>query len=173
MKGGYSLFEESIPLLIPREKDEGPCPSTPHIGRLGLEQLFCLRNALRCTWLRHGPSAIRGRDQPRPTPWGASDVRWFAGACGAVRHCLRLAARRGVRCWVVEVRRCVRARHCFARRAGGCAVELWAGVHVGRGVALLAALGKCGWRHCLRLAAVEGHGFAALAAARGSSTTGG
>ena len=54
-KGGYSLSEEREfpPLHPPRERDEGPFPSTPHIGSLDLEELLSLRNRVRCTWLRH------------------------------------------------------------------------------------------------------------------------
>ena len=45
-KGGYSLSEEREypPLHPPRERDEGPSPSTPHIGSLDLEELHALRN---------------------------------------------------------------------------------------------------------------------------------
>ena len=45
-KGGCSLSEErEHPPLHPlRERDEGPSPSTPHIGSLWLEELHALRN---------------------------------------------------------------------------------------------------------------------------------
>ena len=45
VKGGYSLSQkENIPLTPPRERDEGPSPSTPHIGSLWLEELHALRS---------------------------------------------------------------------------------------------------------------------------------
>ena len=46
-RGGAILFprkENSPPLYPPRERDEGPSPSTPHIGSLDLEELHALRN---------------------------------------------------------------------------------------------------------------------------------
>ena len=43
LKGGI-LFSKRIPPFEPPEKDEGPSPSTPHIGKLGLEELHALRN---------------------------------------------------------------------------------------------------------------------------------
>ena len=73
IKGDTLFLEREYPPLSPERKDEGSCPSTPHIGRLALEELRGLRNRVRCTWLRHESSAIRCRYQPRPTPWGASD----------------------------------------------------------------------------------------------------
>ena len=39
------LFSKRIPPFEPPEKDEGPSPSTPHIGNLGLEELHALRSA--------------------------------------------------------------------------------------------------------------------------------
>ena len=42
-KGGI-LFSKRIPPLNPSEKDEGPYPSTPHIGCFWLEELHALRN---------------------------------------------------------------------------------------------------------------------------------
>ena len=68
-KGGYSLSSEreQPPLHPPRERDEGPSPSPPHIGSLDLEELLSLRNRVRCTWLRHESSAIRDNSQPRLT----------------------------------------------------------------------------------------------------------
>ena len=45
-KGGI-LFSKSIPPVYPPEKDEGPYPSTPHIGSLQLEELHALRNRVR------------------------------------------------------------------------------------------------------------------------------
>ena len=45
---GAILFprkENSPPLYPPRERDEGPSPSTPHIGSLDLEELLSLRIA--------------------------------------------------------------------------------------------------------------------------------
>ena len=53
---GAILFprkENSPPYTPPRERGEGPSPSTPHIGSFGLEELHALRNQVRCTWLRH------------------------------------------------------------------------------------------------------------------------
>ena len=93
-KGGYSLSRKRVSPLNPERKDEGSCPSTPHIGRSALEELRGLRNRVRCTWLRHESSAIRCRYQPRPTPWGASDDS-TAADCLRGRHC---RARRGWDC---------------------------------------------------------------------------
>ena len=53
-KGGI-LFPKRIPPLEPPEKGKGPCPLTPHIVSLQLEELHALRNRVRCTWLRHEP----------------------------------------------------------------------------------------------------------------------
>ena len=51
---GYSLSRKRVsPFVTPERKDEGPSPSTPHIGSFGLEELHALRNRVRCTWLRH------------------------------------------------------------------------------------------------------------------------
>ena len=69
----------------------------------------CTRCAVevRCTWLRHGSSASRYRQQPRPTPWGASDGG-SAADCGAYRrHCFARRLLAG------DART---GRHCFARR---------------------------------------------------------
>ena len=46
IKGGiFSFHRKRIsPLLPPKRKDEGPSPSTPHIGSLDLEELHALRN---------------------------------------------------------------------------------------------------------------------------------
>ena len=68
-KGGYSLSAEREypPLHPPRERDEGPSPSTPHIGSLDLEELLSLRNQVRCTWLRHESLRIVTVLQPRLT----------------------------------------------------------------------------------------------------------
>ena len=52
-KGDILFLEREYPPYTPKRKDEGPYPSTPHIGSLGLEELHALRNRVRCTWLRH------------------------------------------------------------------------------------------------------------------------
>ena len=52
-KGDILFLEREYPPYTPKRKDEGPSPSTPHIGSLGLEELHALRNRVRCTWLRH------------------------------------------------------------------------------------------------------------------------
>ena len=52
-KGGYSLSRKRVSPLNPREKGQGEAPSTPDIGSLRLEELQCLPNRVRCTWLRH------------------------------------------------------------------------------------------------------------------------
>ena len=51
-RGLFSRVREWPPLDPPRER-KGPCPLTPHIGSLYLEELHALRNQVRCTWLRH------------------------------------------------------------------------------------------------------------------------
>ena len=54
-KGDILFLEREYPPYTPKRKDEGPSPSTPYIGSLGLEELHALRNRVRCTWLRHEP----------------------------------------------------------------------------------------------------------------------
>ena len=53
IKGDILFLEREYPPYTPKRKDEGPSPSTPHIGSFGLEELHALRNQVRCTWLRH------------------------------------------------------------------------------------------------------------------------
>ena len=43
-RGIFSFSKENIPLTPPRERDEGPSPSTPHIAGLILERLHALRS---------------------------------------------------------------------------------------------------------------------------------
>ena len=43
-KGDILFLEREYPPYTPKRKDEGPSPSTPHIGSLGLEELHALRN---------------------------------------------------------------------------------------------------------------------------------
>ena len=94
-KGGYSLSRKRVSPLNPREKGRGVLPLDPaYIDSLLLEELQCLPNQVRCTWLRHESSAICCRYQPRPTPWGASDGSTAAD--------------------------CLRGRHCCARRRWDC-----------------------------------------------------
>ena len=85
-KGDILFLEREYPPYTHKRKDEGPYPSTPHIGSFWLEELHALRiaqplaallpygcgiplagNLVRCTWLRHESSAIRYRSQPRLT----------------------------------------------------------------------------------------------------------
>ena len=66
-KGDILFLEREYPPYTPKRKDEGPSPSTPHIGSFYLEELHALRNQVRCTWLRHESSASRYRLQPRLT----------------------------------------------------------------------------------------------------------
>ena len=54
-KGAILFHKREWPPYTPKRKDEGPSPSTPHIGSLDLEELLSLRNQVRCTWLRHEP----------------------------------------------------------------------------------------------------------------------
>ena len=42
-KGIFSFAKENIPFGTPRER-KGPCPLTPHIGSLQLEELHALRS---------------------------------------------------------------------------------------------------------------------------------
>ena len=58
IKGDILFLEREYPPYTPKRKDEGPSPSTPHIGSLGLEELHALRNRVRCTWLRHEPLRV-------------------------------------------------------------------------------------------------------------------
>ena len=44
LRGIFSFSKENIPLTPPRERDEGPSPSTPHIAGLILERLHALRS---------------------------------------------------------------------------------------------------------------------------------
>ena len=72
IKGDILFLEREYPPYTPKRKDEGPSPSTPHIGSFYLEELHALRiaqplaallpygcgiplagNQVRCTWLRH------------------------------------------------------------------------------------------------------------------------
>ena len=55
IKGDILFLEREYPPYTPKRKDEGPSPSTPHIGSFYLEELHALRNRVRCTWLRHEP----------------------------------------------------------------------------------------------------------------------
>ena len=43
-KGDILFLEREYPPYTPKRKDEGPSPSTPHIGSLDLEELHALRN---------------------------------------------------------------------------------------------------------------------------------
>ena len=45
LKGDILFLRKRIsPFKSPKRKDEGPSPSTPHIGSLDLEELHALRN---------------------------------------------------------------------------------------------------------------------------------
>ena len=44
IKGDILFLEREYPPYTPKRKDEGPSPSTPHIGSLGLEELHALRS---------------------------------------------------------------------------------------------------------------------------------
>ena len=80
-KGGI-LFPKRIPPLDPPEKGEGRSPRPPALAVPILKDCTRCAVQVRCTWLRHGSSASRYRQQPRPTPWGASDGG-SAADCGA------------------------------------------------------------------------------------------
>ena len=54
-KGDILFLEREYPPYTPKRKDEGPSPTTPHIGSQALKELFSLRIALWCTWLRYEP----------------------------------------------------------------------------------------------------------------------
>ena len=43
-KGDTLFLEREYPPYTPERKDEGPSPSTPHIGSFNLEELHALRN---------------------------------------------------------------------------------------------------------------------------------
>ena len=43
-RGIFSFSEREYPPYTPKRKDEGPSPSTPHIGSFYLEELHTLRN---------------------------------------------------------------------------------------------------------------------------------
>ena len=43
-KGDIPFLEREYPPYTPKRKDEGPSPSTPHIGSFNLEELHALRN---------------------------------------------------------------------------------------------------------------------------------
>ena len=72
IKGVFS-FRREYPFWNPQRKARGVPLDPPTLRALGLKD--CTRCAVeaRCTWLRHGSSASRYRQQPRPTPWGACD----------------------------------------------------------------------------------------------------
>ena len=44
IKGDILFLEREYPPYTPKRKDEGPSPSTPHIGSFYLEELHTLRN---------------------------------------------------------------------------------------------------------------------------------
>ena len=44
VKGDILFLEREYPPYTPKRKDEGPSPSTPHIGSLDLEELHALCN---------------------------------------------------------------------------------------------------------------------------------
>ena len=44
IKGAILFRKREWPLWNPKRKDEGPSPSTPHIGSFNLEELHALRN---------------------------------------------------------------------------------------------------------------------------------
>ena len=44
VKGDILFLEREYPPYTPKRKDEGPSPSTPHIGSFYLEELHALRN---------------------------------------------------------------------------------------------------------------------------------
>ena len=113
-KGGCSLSSErEHPPLHPlRERDEGPCPLTPHIAGLQLEELRSLRNQVRCTWLRH-ESLLRVTTRNRALlPWGACDVSTAA-------DCVRNSG-------IADARRIVGTG---GRRKLGCTSTRWAERH--------------------------------------------
>ena len=93
IKGGI-LFPKRIPPLEPPEKGEGRPPRPPTLQALGLKGCTRCAVEVRCTWLRHESSASRYRQQPRPTPWGASDAP-SAADCGAGGGIALLAAAGG------------------------------------------------------------------------------
>ena len=113
VKGGYSLSRKRVsPFATPERKDEGPSPSTPHIGSLRLEELRSLRNQVRCTWLRHESLLLVTTRNRALLPWGASDV---TSAADCVRNSGIADARR-----IVET---------GGRRKLGCTSTRWAERH--------------------------------------------
>ena len=97
-EGGYSLSRKRVsPFATPERKDEGSCPSTPHIGRSALEELRGLRNRVRCTWLRH------------------ESLRFVADINRALLREARVTVAR---------RRTACGRHCFARRRWDCCFSI-------------------------------------------------
>ena len=94
LKGGI-LFPLRIPPFEPPEKGEGRPPRPPTLQALGLKDCTRCAVQVRCTWLRHELSANRYRYQPRPTPWGASDVS-SAADCGAGGGIASLATAGGI-----------------------------------------------------------------------------
>ena len=71
-RGPFSHVREWPPLDPPRER-KGPCPLTPHIGSLQLEELHALRNRVQCTWLRHESLRFVTVFNRALLPCGASD----------------------------------------------------------------------------------------------------
>ena len=92
-KGGI-LFPKRIPPLEPPEKGEGRPPRPPHIAGLQFEGLHALRSVGAVYVASPRVSAFRYRQQPRPTPWGASDV-YSAADCLRSGGIASLAARWG------------------------------------------------------------------------------
>ena len=132
-KGGI-LFPKRIPPWNPQRKARGHL-STPHIGSLGLERPSCLRNALRCTWLRHGSLRVVGginRALLRGARVTVAGPPVPAGPCGIAS----LAAWRGgamLNCGLG----CLLVRHCFARRGWMKQMLQFAGIYG------TVAIGRC------------------------------
>ena len=84
VREGYLFFKKRYPSLTPTQRK---------FTLWGCSSKDCTRCAVevRCTWLRHGSSVSRYRQQPRPTPWGASDGS-PAADCGAGGGIAALAA---------------------------------------------------------------------------------
>ena len=105
-KGGLFSFlgKRIAPLTPPRER-KGPCPLTPHIGSLDLEELLSLRiaqplaallpygcgiplagNRVRCTWLRHESLRVVTNRNRAFYREARVTFAWRRTACG-MRHC--------------------------------------------------------------------------------------
>ena len=86
-KGDILFLEREYPPYAPKRKDEGPSPSTPHIGSLGLEELHALRSVsavyMASPWIFCDSLRLATAPYYREA---RVTFAWRQTACG-MRHC--------------------------------------------------------------------------------------